>query len=427
MKRIILRRGEERRIQMGHPWVYDNEIHAVLAGKGDAAAELDAGECADVESLNKHYLGRAFVNPASKITARIYSPSKEGADLGFFKRRIRDAALRREKLGGETSCRLVFGEADFIPGLIVDRYVGWSFCDVTEAALTIPLEARELYERLGPPSVYLVVQILCAGIEVRCDMVMRALRELFPQAIITEKSPPAVRELEAMPPREPLADGAIPLGGVVIFENGYPFIVDLLEGQKTGFFLDQRENHAAAAAFAKDRRVLDAFCYSGGFAIHAARAGAREVIAADSSGTALTALHQNAALNRVEDRVNAVESDIFQLLTRYERAKERFELVILDPPAFAKSRANLEAAAAGYKEINLKALKLLETGGVLVSCSCSFALTEERFKRVIALAARDAERRIVQTAFRTQADCHPILAGYDESQYLKCGIYTVVA
>lgn len=410
MKKIILKKGEERRITGGHPWVYSNEVLSMTEN-------ISLGECVDVESVSKHYLGRAFANPASKIVARIYSPSKEGADTGFFKRRIREAALRRAMLGSETSCRLVFGEADFIPGLIIDRYVD-----------------------VNTKKTYLAAQFLCAGIEARRELILRALLEGAATggeepAAIVEKSAASAREAEGLPPCEDGAAiaGDFPQDGIVIAESGCLgadrslFAVNLREGQKTGFFLDQRENHAAAAAFANGRRVLDAFCYTGGFAVHAAQAGAEEVIAADSSRFALELAAKNAALNGVEGIIKIICSDIFELLNLYERKKEAFGLIILDPPAFAKSRLNLNAATAGYEEINLKALSLLETGGVLVTCSCSYAITEAHFKHIIARAASRAGRRIVQTGFRSQASCHPILAGYDESHYLKCGIYTVVS
>jgi 23S rRNA (cytosine1962-C5)-methyltransferase len=435
MKRIILKHGEESRILGGHPWVYNNEVKAVLEGHGEAAkkAELCAGECADVESDSKHYLGRAFVNPASKIIARIYSSSKEGADSGFFKRRIREAISRRSMQLNECSCRIVFGEADFIPGLILDSYAGWDLDAALEAAgNSSGITYNALAGRLGPPEHYIAAQFLCAGTEARRGIIIKAVNEAVescfgkaPAALI-EKSAVSVRELEALPPSEGIIEGSFPQNGIVIFENGYPFAVNLFEGQKTGCFLDQRQNHAAAAAFANGRRVLDCFCYSGGFAVHAARAGAAEVTAVDSSASALKLLEQNAVLNGVQSIVKPVCSDVFDVLNSYGRSKERFGLIILDPPAFAKSKIHLSAAAAAYEEINLKAISMLETGGILVSCSCSYAITEAHFKHIIARAASRAGKRIVQTDFRGQASCHPILAGYDESCYLKCGIYTVV-
>jgi 23S rRNA (cytosine1962-C5)-methyltransferase len=458
LKRVILKPGEEKRILAGHPWVYDNEVERVLSGSfaGPGAAPeaaLESGETADVESSRKTYLGRAFVNPRSKIIARIYSPSKEGADKGFFKRRIREAVARRVTAGYDLereSARLVFAEADFLPGLIVDRFVGWAltdleaadhkngierkteFCAVSER----PLNFDAALAAFGAPRSWLAVQFLTYGVEVRREDILAALEEVLapalpetlgPPAGIIEKSTARVRELEGLPLREGVIRGSFPPGGIVLFENGFPFAVNLEEGQKTGHFLDQRDNRRLAAAYAgSGARVLDACAYTGGFGIHACRAGAASAIAADVSAAALSLTRKNAALNGVEDRITTVEADIFDLLPRYERAKERFDLIILDPPAFAKTRSALEGAVRGYKEINLRAIKLLNPGGVLVSCSCSQAMDESRFKRMITEAAADADRRLMQLDFRYQAADHPILLGYGESQYLKCGMYRVV-
>jgi 23S rRNA (cytosine1962-C5)-methyltransferase len=461
MKRIILRKGEEERILRGHPWVYDNEVMSILEGKGqgERPATLIAGELADVESFNKHYVGRALVNPASKIIARMISPSKEGVDTGFFKRRIREAAERRTRLGidiSAVSCRLIFAEADFIPGLIIDSFAGWSFDDIQKAECAYPLDMHALSTRLGAPQKILAIQILTFALDLRRSEILQAVNEVLPLLLggdfaVIEKISVVMREKEKIPERETITRGAIPANGIVIFEHGLPFLVDLEGGQKTGHYLDQRDNRQCAFRYGGSggsrgsegsegsrgsggsgsngsngsKRVLDAFCYSGGFAVHAARAGAGEVIAADSSKNALDLVAKNALLNGVEDRVKTVQADIFDLLTRAERAKETFDMIILDPPAFAASRTSLESALKGYKEINLKALKMLKRGGVLITCSCSHALTESHFKRMILDAAHDAGRRLVQNEFRTQAVDHPILLGYDESHYLKCGVYTV--
>ena len=454
MKRIILKPHEERRILLGHPWVYDNEIAFILAGPGPQAksAVLEPGETADVESSNKEYLGRAFVNPNSKIIARIYSPSKEGVDKGFFKHRIREAVIRRQNVPGRSgrelgkeSERLVFAEADLLPGLIIDRFVGWPL-DSFEAAEK-PLSFEEAEAGLGPPASWLSVQFLCWGMDERRELILEALEEVLSAPLspdgealgvpagIVEKSGARVRELEGLPLREGLVKGNFPSRGIVIFENGLPFAVHLEEGQKTGHFLDQRDNRRlAAACLAKylpagtgENRgptVLDAFSYTGGFGIHAARAGAGTVVCVDSSATALETLKKNAALNGVSERIKTVEADVFEYLRAAERRKERYDLIVLDPPAFAKTRPSLEGAIRGYKEINLRAISLLKPGGTLVTCSCSQAMDEIRFKRMVAEAAADAERRLIQLDFRYQAGDHPILMGYDESFYLKCGFYS---
>jgi 23S rRNA (cytosine1962-C5)-methyltransferase len=242
---------------------------------------------------------------------------------------------------------------------------------------------------------------------------------------IVEKSGAKVRELEGLPLREGLIQGSFPGEGIVIFENGFPFCVHLEEGQKTGHFLDQRENRRRLARFIpREARVLDACTYTGGFAIHAARFGAASVQGIDVSKDALERAKQNSRLNGVEDQVTLLEGDVFDLLRSYQRNhQERFDLIILDPPAFAKSRTMLHEALRGYKEINLQALKLLNPGGVLLTCSCSHALDEGRFKQMVAAAAADAERRLIQLDFCYQAPDHPILLGYDESLYLKAGYY----
>jgi 23S rRNA (cytosine1962-C5)-methyltransferase len=509
MKRIILKPGEEDRILSGHPWVYDNEVALVLEGSGrphTAALSppdlslLKPGELADVEVFpdtvrqgvpgRSPYLGRALVNPRSKIVARIYSPSKEGVDKGFFKHRLRAALDRRSAafFGPEPgftaadSLRLVFAEADFLPGLIVDRFAGWPFAGIKERFSTRPggrpgpLRYSEIAAALGPPSSWLAIQFLSFGMDSRRELVLDALEEVLnwytvqtgplgPPAGIVEKSGARVRELEGLPPREGILRGNFPVGGIVIFENGCPFLVNLPGSQKTGHFLDQKENRLAAARHARFPvpsgedpdggsafRVLDLFSYTGGFAIQAAcafadgrggpktdaAAGADAVTAAggpdlrerrctvtavDASAAALETLKVNAWLNGVEDTVETLEADVFDLLPRLERQKEKYDLVILDPPAFAKSRTVLTEALRGYREINRRAIGLLVKGGVLVTCSCSQALDEGRFRQMIALAAADAERRLHQLEFRYQGADHPVLAGYDESLYLKCGIY----
>ncbi|MDR2768342.1 MAG: class I SAM-dependent rRNA methyltransferase [Treponema sp.] len=447
MKRIILKRGEEDRILAGHPWVYDNEIDRVLDGTGAAkAARLEAGECADVEAVERgrpRYLGRAIVNPASKITARIYSRSKEGLDKGFFKRRLREAIARREAAGynlRRDSARLVFAEADFLPGLVIDRYVGVSA------------------PHSGETQSWLVIQFLAWGMDARRDMILAALAEVcaaYPPAppFIVEKDAP-VRELEGLPPA--VTPERIP--EIIIRENGLDFFADLSGGQKTGYFLDQRGNRRLAARYAAalsggrflrgesgaasggheaPLRILDCFSYTGGFALAAAKSALAaaefsgagpeakiEVTAVDSSPPALTLARRNAALNGIELRT--AEADVFEFLRGEGRRKAKYDLIILDPPAFAKTRQALEAALRGYREINLRAMNLLSKGGVLISSSCSQAVDEGAFKRMINEAAADAGRTLIQGDFRCQAADHPILVGYGESCYLKCGFYRVL-
>jgi 23S rRNA (cytosine1962-C5)-methyltransferase len=438
MKRIVLKPGEEGRIKGGHPWVYDNEAAKILDSNGQDAVLLP-GEIADVESGRKEHLGRALVNPNSRIIARIYSPSKEGVDKGFFKRRIREAINRRLAAGfdlGRESARIVFAEADFLPGLIVDRFVGWPLEELENAVTLRPLAFDSAAAALGPPRSCLAVQFLAYGMDSRREEILAALEETLaaplgtdwdivlgaPEGVV-EKSAAKSRELEGLPLQEGLVRGRVNAGGIVIFENGFPFVLDLLEGQKTGHFLDQRDNRLRAARFASGGRVLDAFSYTGGFGIHAARLGAAQVVCVDESAAALETARKNAALNGVEDRLAVAQADVFEYLRSAQRNKERFDLIILDPPAFAKTRSALGDALRGYREINLRALSLLKPGGVLVSCSCSQALDDVRFRYMISGAAADAGRRLVMLDFRHQAADHTALVGYGESLYLKCGFY----
>ncbi|GHU04417.1 SAM-dependent methyltransferase [Spirochaetia bacterium] len=441
MKRIILKSGEEDRILRGHPWVYDNEVAEILGAGG--SAELEPGELAEVECVARgrpRYLGRAFVNPHSKIIARIFSPSKEGVDKGFFKSRIRRAILRRTTYDlYREPARIVFAEADFLPGFIADRFVGWPLAEIETQLSDRPVTFEAVEKILGKPKSWLSVQFLIYAVDMRREEILSALEETLSAPLgpgetglleplgapggIIEKSAAKVREAEGLPPREGLLRGTFPPEGIVIFENGFPFVVHPEEGQKTGHFLDQKDNRRLIAPYASGSRVLDGCSYTGGFSIHAARYGALEVTAVDSSDFALEALKKNAALNGVSDRINTIKGDIFDLLPALEKAKEKYDLVILDPPAFAKTRSALEKALAGYREINRRAIALLNPGGVLVTCSCSHALDEARFRFMITEAAADAERRLALLDFRSQAQDHPVLVGYDESQYLKCGFY----
>jgi 23S rRNA (cytosine1962-C5)-methyltransferase len=455
LKRIILRQGEEDRILLGHPWVYGNEIDSILEGKEQS--QLVPGECADVESARKKYLGRAIVNPNSKITARLYSPSKEGIDKGFFKRRIREAVLKRKffrNLSVE-SARLVFAEADFLPGLIIDCFAGWPLSEIEASVIQRPLTFELAQSALGAPRFWLSAQFLVWGMDSRRDMIIEALQEVitiaktadtedstvYPAAFIPEgalcgiieKSAAHVRELEGLPLREEVLQGSFPETGIVIFEGGLPFIVDCAQGQKTGFFLDQRDNHILCGKYAemlqketgKELRIFDACSYTGGFGLHAIGSQGKLTLL-DSSAPALETAKRNAALTGSVDRVTAIEANVFDELRNMVKRKEQFDMVILDPPAFAKSRSSLEEALRGYKEINLRAIRLVRCGGVFITCSCSQAVDEIIFRQMITDAAADAERRLIQLDFRFQAQDHPVLTGYGESLYLKCGFFRVL-
>jgi len=432
MKRIILLPGQERRLLAGHPWVFDNEVKSILGPEGPAI--LEPGELVDVESSRKTYIGRAFANPNSKIVGRIFSPSKEGVDKGFFKARLRKALERRcSTYNLETeSERLVFAEADLLPGLIIDRFVGWP----AHQAEPFILEKNRAGERvtfetvqaaLGAPGVWLSVQFLSYGLDIRKDPILAALDEVIGSVEgIIERDESSVRSLEGLPQVSGVLRGAYPEGGICIFENGLPFIADLMEGQKTGHFLDQRDNRRRLARYVAGKQVLDMCCHTGGFAIHGARYGASSVLAADISVQALDAVRRNAELNAVADKLTVEAGDVFELLRSYERKHMQFDVIVLDPPAFTKSHKALAGAIRGYKEINFRALQLLKRGGILLTCSCSQAMTEGRFKAMIQEAAMDAEKRLHMLEFAYQAPDHPILVGYEESLYLKCGVFRVL-
>jgi 23S rRNA (cytosine1962-C5)-methyltransferase len=403
MAKVILKPREETRIRAGHPWVYDNEIASVVGQPGGEVEVFDA---------RRRSLGSAFYNPASKIRARIYSREPRPADEEFFAEAFKKAlAYRRRFFDPERqSLRLAFGEADGLPGLIVDSFVG---ADAPQNGGS------------GKSGRWLSAQFLCLGADSRKAEILAALKKVFPSDGIAERSDAPVRGLEGMEPAVGVLAGQVP-NRILMEENALLFGVDMLGGQKTGWFLDQRSNRAAAARFAKGRKVLDAFCNAGGFGLACARSGAASVLAVDSSADAVAAVTANASLNGLGDSISVKEANAFDFLHELERKGEKFGLVVLDPPAFAKNRASIEGAARGYKELNLRALKLLEEGGILVTCSCSHWFGPELFSKMLEDAAADAKRRVRIIEERTQDLDHPIVSGYGESRYLKCTIVEAI-
>ena len=344
-----------------------------------------------VEDPRGRPLGTAHYSSTSQITLRMLSPHQEASDKPFFMRRLTQAIAYRERnVSNSDACRLVFSEADLLPGLIVDRY--------------------------GP---YLVLQTLSQGMD-RCrDLIVHCLNELIHPAGILARNDAAVRKLEALPLETPVLSGEIPENATIRM-NGLELHADLLRGQKTGVYLDQRENYLAGAAQAYGK-VLDCFTSTGGFALHAARK-AESVEAVDSSAAALETAGANTRVNNISN-IHFLEADVFNFLSGVDR---RFSMVILDPPAFAKSRKMLDDAARGYKEINLRALRLLEPGGILVTCSCSHHVGEAMLLEIVAQAALDAGRTLRVIERRTQASDHPILLTVPETLYLKCLILQVL-
>lgn len=380
--------GRHRRVAAGHPWVYATEVAGV---EGDPAP----GDLVRVVDARGRFLGRGYINPASQILVRILTRDPgERVDRDFFRRRLAAALEYRRRVAPRAeACRLVFGEADFLPALIVDRF--------------------------GP---YLVLQTLALGIDRFKGLIVEVLVELLRPRGIYERNDVNVRLLEGLDLRTGHLYGDFE--PVVPFqEHGLRFTADLARGQKTGFFLDQRENRLALRDLAGGARVLDAFCYSGAFALHAALFGAREVVGVDIAPAAVELAAEHARLNGLADRCRFYAANAFDELRRLAAAGEKFDLVILDPPAFTKSKEALPGAVRGYKEINLRALKLLRPGGFLVTCSCSYHLDEGSFLEVVMAAAADAGRTLRLVELRRQARDHPILPAAPETHYLKCAVF----
>ncbi len=387
MADIILLPGKEKRVWTGHPWIFRSDI---ARSKGDP----QPGDTVRVTASNGRFLAMAAYNPASQIALRILSHKDEPIDEAFIRARVRRAVDYRRKFADLRSCRLIFAESDGLPAVIVD-----SFGDV------------------------LVMQCLCLGMERYKEIICDALMdELHPQGIY-ERGDVPVRELEGLAQVTGVLRGTVP-DRVLMEENGVKFWVDVKQGQKTGFFLDQKENRAAIAPFVKGARVLDCFTHTGSFALHAAKYGASEVTGVDISEFACECARENAALNGF-DNVNFVAANAFDYLKEQCAAEKQYDVVILDPPAFTKTRAAVEAAARGYKEINLRGMKLVKDGGYLITCSCSQHMLPGPFRDVVLSAARDARVSLFQIEYRTQGRDHPILPAAPETQYLKCGIFRV--
>jgi 23S rRNA (cytosine1962-C5)-methyltransferase len=382
----ISQRGADR-LRAGHLWVYRSDVDP-----GDA----QPGDLVRVVTSRERPLGWAFFSSASQIALRVVAPAE--ADLADERRwlagRLREAAAYRESLPlAGTAWRVVYGESDRLPGLVVDRY-----------------------GNADGDGVWLVVQTLTQAMDRRLSIVVELLADLLAPSGILTRNDPRVRRLEGLDARVDIVHGDVP-ERIVVAEGDVRLAVDLRKGQKTGLFLDQRENHAAAARYARGR-ALDAFAYTGGFALAMARRCER-VVALDASADAVTAIRENAALNALEN-VDAQEANVFDELRELQSAHASFDTIVLDPPAFAKSRASVERAVAGYKEINLRALKLLAPGGHLVTCSCSYHVNAALFRDIVASAAADARVSVTLVESRTQAQDHPILLGVPETEYLKC-------
>ena len=382
-----LRGGRETRVLQGNPWVFKSDIDRV---SGQAAP----GDVVSVKSARGRMLGCAFYNPQSQISLRFVTFRDERVDEAFFRAKVHRAIEYRRAFADLDSCRLIYAESDRLPALIVDSFVG-----------------------------ELSMQCLCLGMEKYRQVIVDALvEELNPRGIYQRDDVP-VRALEGLEEKTGLLYGEVP-DRVEIRENGVRFLVDVKNGQKTGFFLDQKENRAAIAPFVKGQRVLDCFTHTGSFALHAGHYGAAEVTGVDISDYACECASENARLNGLEN-VRFTCANAFDLLKEQTAAGEKYDVVILDPPAFTKTRSAVESALRGYKEINLRGMKLLRDGGYLVTCSCSQHILPPMFQKVVQEAAVDTHTQLQQVEFRTQGRDHPILPALPETQYLKCGIYRV--
>lgn len=390
----ILKKGEGRMLKSGGQWIFDNEIASIMGS-------FENGDVILVRDFDGYPLGKGFINKNSKIRIRMLTRREETEiNEDFFRMRVQNAWDYRKKVTDTSSCRIIFGEADFLPGLVVDKYE-----DV------------------------LVVQSLALGIDRWKECIVRLLKEsLLADGIVIrgvyERSDAKVRIQEGME----LYKGFLgePFDTLVeIQENGVKYQVDVKDGQKTGFFLDQKYNRLAIQKLCTGARVLDCFTHTGSFALNAGIAGARSVLGVDASELAVRQAEANAELNGLSGTVKFVCEDVFELLPRLEEEGKQFDMVILDPPAFTKSRNSIKNAVKGYREINLRAMKLVKDGGYLATCSCSHFMSYELFTQTIAQAAANVHRRLRQVEYRTQAPDHPILWAADESYYLKFYIFQV--
>ncbi|MCC7346208.1 MAG: class I SAM-dependent rRNA methyltransferase [Variibacter sp.] len=387
MTEIRVNRRAAERVESGHPWVFASDV--------EERAGAAPGATVKVVDPKGRALGAAHHSSTSQIALRMLSRQVEEAGREFFMSRLRAAGEHRRRVVADTDAyRVVHGEADLLPALVVDRYADW-----------------------------LVLQTLDQGMDAARATIAECLGEIYSPKGIVARNDAAVRAKEGLPLKHEVLAGEIP-PAVTVRMNGLELRADLLHGQKTGIFLDQRENYLAAARYARGGRALDCFTSSGGFALHLA-GKCEGVEGVDSSASAIAAARANASANGIRN-INFHEADVFELLSGYASARREFSLVVLDPPAFTRTRKNVDAAARGYKDINLRALRLLQPGGVLATCSCSHHISEAALLEIVAGAALDAGRTLRVLERRTQAQDHPILLTVPETLYLKCLILEVV-
>jgi len=380
-------------VELGHPWIFGNEVnHGKLL---DAAAK--AGEIVNVYTHDKKFIGRGYINPQSQIMVRLLTRDKnETIDEAFFENRLQRAWEYRQRIGYTQNCRLIFGEADDLPQLIIDKF-----------------------------NDYFVIQTLALGMDVWKPAIVNAIERIFSPKGIYERNDVPVRELEGLDQRKGFLSDEFDTQ-IIITENGIRFHVDIANGQKTGFFLDQQDNRRAIQHIVKGADVLGAFCYTGSFEISAAMFGAKSVLGLDISQGAIDMCYKNASLNRVEAICKFECVNAFDVLKEWSKEGKQWDVVMLDPPSFTKSRATVDKAVAGYKEINLRGMKLVKPGGFLVTSSCTSLVQPELFLDIIQMAANDARRKIRQVVFNTQSPDHPVIRLQENTHYLKFLIVQVL-
>lgn len=390
MTKFFLRKKIGDRVINGHPWIFSNEL-------GDSEGSYEPGDIVSVYSYNGSFVGKGYINPASQIRIRLLSrDSEEVIDDSFFYKRILEAWEYRKQIGYVENCRLIFGEADQMPALIIDKF-----------------------------NDYFVLQTLALGMDRWKSAIVAALQKIFSPKGIYERNDVPVRELEGLPQQKGFLSAPFDTH-IILHENGLKFHVDIENGQKTGYFLDQQDNRRAIQHIVKDADVLEAFCYTGTFSLHAAHYGAKSVLGLDISETAVNTARKNATLNGYESICRFETVNAFDVLKQWVKDGKRYDVVMLDPPAFTKSRENIQKAITGYKEINLRGMKLTKPGGFLVTASCTNLVDPELFLKTIDMAAKDAKRKLRQVTWQTQASDHPILWHVPNTQYLKFLIVQVL-
>lgn len=382
MTKVYLKRKISQRIALGHPWIFNNEVEKIVG-------PVTAGDIVEVYYADEQFAGRGYINPASQIIVRLLTRKKEEINADFFLLKIKEAWTYRQKMGYTENCRLIFGEADGLPALIIDKF-----------------------------NDYFVIQTLALGMDKWKPAIVDALNSVFHPKGIYERNDVPVRELEGLTQIKDYLSAPFPTE-ITINENGLQFYVNIETGQKTGYFLDQQDNRRAIQHIVKDADVLGAFTYTGTFEIHAAHYGAKSVLGIDISENAVAQANKNAALNKLDHIVKFEAMNAFDVLKAWGKEGRKYDVVMLDPPAFTKSRSNIQKAITGYKEINLRGMKLIKNGGFLVTSSCTNLVSPELFLETINMAAKDARKRIRQVTFQTQSSDHPIIWGMENTHYLK--------